>query len=94
MVIAVTTPAVTEAVKIASTPPPTPTSRVIVSVVNATISNVWPAAGSVALGYGWSDVKLSLEHLNTNELLSRVTVFAEVNPWLTIVNVSKPVSEI
>ena len=80
MVIAVTTPAVTEAVKIASTPPPTPTSRVIVSVVTPNICNVCPEAGSVALGYGCNVAKLSLEHLNINELLSRVTVFAVVNP--------------
>ena len=40
----------------ASTPPPSPTSRVIVFVVNAIISNVFPEAGSVDLGYGWSDV--------------------------------------
>ena len=60
---------------------------------------VWiPATGSgfgklvfdTARGYGWSEKKLSLEHLNTNPPVSIPTVSLVDKPWLGIVNTNCP----
>ena len=63
-------------------PPPAPTFSVIVLVVVAVIAVCIPAIGSelgklvldTARGYGWSEKKLSFEHLNTNPPVSIPTV--------------------
>ena len=68
-------------------PPPALTLDVIVLSVVAPIPVTIPAIGSefgklvfdTALGYGWSEKKLSLEHLNTNPPVSIPTESLVVN---------------
>ena len=46
------------------------------------------------LGYGWSEKKLSFEHLNTKPPVSIPTVSLVDNPWLGIVRTRVPVWEV
>ena len=83
-------------------PPPWPTNKVIVSVVVAIIA-VWiPAIGSelgklvleTERGYGWSEKKLSFEHLNIKPPVSIPTVSDVVKLWFGIVRTRLPVCEV
>ena len=78
-------------------PPPAPTFNVIVLVVVAVIVCI-PAIGSelgklvfdTARGYGWSEKKLSFEHLNTSPPVSIPTVSLVDKPWFGIVRTNCP----
>ena len=74
----------------------------IVLVVVAPIPVTMPAIGSelgklvfdTALGYGWSEKKLSLEHLNTNPPVSIPTESLVVNVWFGNVRTNWPVWDV
>ena len=74
----------------------------MVLFVVAPIPVTIPAIGSelgklvldIALGYGWSEKKLSFEHLNTNPPVSIPTVSLVDKPWLGIVRTSWPVWDV
>jgi len=74
----------------------------MVLFVVAPIPVTIPAIGSelgklvldTALGYGWSEKKLSFEHLNTNPPVSIPTESLVVNVWFGIVRTNWPVWDV
>ena len=71
---------------------------VVVAVIAVWIPAIGSELGKLVLdterGYGWSEKKLSFEHLNTKPPVSIPTVSLVVNPWLGIVRTRVPVWDV
>ena len=71
---------------------------VVVAIIAVWIPAIGSELGKLVLdierGYGWSEKKLSFEHLNTSPPVSIPTVSLVDNPWLGIVSTRVPVWEV